>query len=489
MARLSLIDEDLAKSIGATGQQVSFEIKGIHDTELIKQSGQIVKLKVRNIQNGEFFTLTEVQTIKNLLLPSQSLYEADTAGLDHLEGIHINYYVDAVPKLLIGQDCWDLIESRSLKEGSKNSPVASLTSLGWVIHGKANRQANFPERGLSFAIRDDDEAIEIARRNDEYLHELVKQNFGLESIGIHHGDRVSERDQRALQILNNSTRRLTHGWETGLLSKSDSINLPPNRLSALNRLWNLENKLDSKPTFADKYYEEMQKLIDKGYAVKVTEHNPGPRDWYLPHFAVNNKDKIRLVFDAAARSHKVSLNDALMKGPDLLKTLFGVLLRFRQHRVAFKGDIKEMFLRIDIKDEDRRSQMFLWRGRNRTRNPDVYCMTTLIFGAKSSPCSALHVKNSNANEYEKVKPAAASMIKNNTYMDDLLGSVPSKIQAISLIEDIRKINESGGFYMHSWASNSREVMGSIPQEQRAPGTVSLQNNSKENEYEKVLGLS
>ncbi|GBP96586.1 hypothetical protein EVAR_87706_1 [Eumeta japonica] len=59
------------------------------------------------------------------------------------------------------------------------------------------------------------------------------------------------------------------------------------------------------------------------------------RLWYLPHFAVTHpqKKKVRLVFDAAARTGKC-LNDALLTGPDLIRSLLGVLVRFRQGRVA-----------------------------------------------------------------------------------------------------------------------------------------------------------
>jgi len=79
------------------------------------------------------------------------------------------------------------------------------------------------------------------------------------------------------------------------------------------------------------------------------------KTWYIPHFAVynvNKPGKIRLVFDAAARSEGNSLNDALLHGPDLLKSLTGVLFKFRQKEVGFGGDIQELFHRILIRDQD-----------------------------------------------------------------------------------------------------------------------------------------
>ncbi|GBP48651.1 hypothetical protein EVAR_103016_1 [Eumeta japonica] len=72
------------------------------------------------------------------------------------------------------------------------------------------------------------------------------------------------------------------------------------------------------------------------------------RLWYLPHFAITHpqKKKVRLVFYAAARTNGRCLNDALLMGPDLIQSLLGVLVLFRQGRVAVSADTKEMFLRL-----------------------------------------------------------------------------------------------------------------------------------------------
>lgn len=62
--------------------------------------------------------------------------------------------------------------------------------------------------------------------------------------------------------------------------------------------------------------------------------------WYLP------------VWDAAQKAHGVLFNSVFLKGPDLLCSLLGVLLRFRLHPVAVTGDIREMFHQVQIHRED-----------------------------------------------------------------------------------------------------------------------------------------
>ena len=127
------------------------------------------------------------------------------------------------------------------------------------------------------------------------------------------------------------------------------------------------------------------------------------RTWYLPHFGAfnpNKPGKLCLVFDAAVRTDGTSLNDALLNGPDLLNPLPAVLFKFRQDRIAFTADIKEMFHQVMMKDEDRASQRFLCRGMSRDQPPPprTFQMEAMSFGAVCSPSSAQYVKNRNAIE-------------------------------------------------------------------------------------------
>lgn len=106
----------------------------------------------------------------------------------------------------------------------------------------------------------------------------------------------------------------------------------------------------------------MKRLIDNGYVERINEDNFKDRIWYIPHFGVTNVNKpgkVRLVFDAAAKLSGISLNDQLDTGPDLLQYLPGVLIRFRQFAVACKADIKDKYLRVGVRLEDRGAQMFL----------------------------------------------------------------------------------------------------------------------------------
>ena len=55
-------------------------------------------------------------------------------------------------------------------------------------------------------------------------------------------------------------------------------------------------------------------------------------------------------------------------------------MRCRQHPVAIKGDIKDMFLIVQLREEDRDEHRFLWRGKDRDGPSQEYVMESLIFG-------------------------------------------------------------------------------------------------------------
>lgn len=127
----------------------------------------------------------------------------------------------------------------------------------------------------------------------------------------------------------------------------------------------------------------------------------------MPFFIVRNPNKpqkIRLVWDAAATVKEFSLNSVLIKGPDLLSTLYGMLLRFRQNRIAISGNIQEMFHQIHIRKQVQRYQLLLWT--NDEGKVVTYAMVGMTFGAFCSPATAQYIKNQNAAKFKEEYPRA-----------------------------------------------------------------------------------
>lgn len=144
----------------------------------------------------------------------------------------------------------------------------------------------------------------------------------------------------------------------------------------------------------------MEDYLRKDYIRLVQPDEINLRSWYIPTFITNSSNKLRVVFDCAAKVKEESLNTHLFTGPDLISPLIGVLFRFRERPIAVTADICEMFHQISINPGDRKFQRFLWKRDPRTKLPDVYEANVLIFGATSSPFIAQYVKNYHAKNIQ-----------------------------------------------------------------------------------------
>ena len=82
---------------------------------------------------------------------------------------------------------------------------------------------------------------------------------------------------------------------------------------------------------------------------------------YLTHrFVINPKkpDRLRRVHDASAKFMGQSLNGKIFTGPNLLSSLFRILLRLCEGRIAMAADVKEMYHMLRLPERDKPSMRF-----------------------------------------------------------------------------------------------------------------------------------
>ena len=116
-------------------------------------------------------------------------------------------------------------------------------------------------------------------------------------------------------------------------------------------------------------------------------------------------------------------------------------------------------------------------------------MTVHLFGATSSPGCANFVLKTTANHYEGVcGKEAADFVRKDFYVDEGLKSVASVEQAKSLISSTKSLCQKGGFRLHKFVSNRREVLISVPPEDRAIDKKNLSLVSNDPEIERALGV-
>ena len=138
-------------------------------------------------------------------------------------------------------------------------------------------------------------------------------------------------------------------------------------------------------------------------------------------FNINKPNTIRVVFDASAKFNGTSLNDRLYHGPDLTNNLVGVLIRFRQEKIAFTADKEAMFHQVKVLPKDADGLRFRWWKDSLDQPAVDYQMLVHIFGATLSPCCTNKaLKQTTDDNKTRLSPQAVKTIQRNFYVDDLL---------------------------------------------------------------------
>lgn len=487
---VTMLDEAVADELGLGGPTTDLPLQMLRGQTTTEQA-RTVTLTISGSSSGHNkYAMTNVRTIQQLDLPLQSVRMSQIAahGMRQLRGLPIENYTNAVPKLLIGSDNAHLIVAMRQISCENAGLVAMKTRLGWCVYGPSAGEDARSSRTVMH--------LREATHNDTALEELqttVSNYFGLENFGVRHvnGPLESRSDKRARDIMARTTARKDGRYETGLLWRDDLVEFPDSRPMAKKRLMSVERKMLHDAAYADKYREIIRGYLAKGYARRLSSEEADLVDgriWYLPHFAVvnpNKPDKMRVVFDAAAVAHGISLNSKLLKGPDLNRPLVAVLHQFRMGAVGVCADIQEMFLQVRIRADDVNSQRFLWRDGDASKPIEEYVMCSMIFGAACSPSSAQFVKNSNARGFEQAHPAAVRAIVDGHYVDDFVYSFDAAEDAIRVTRDVVDIHRHGGFNLRSFVSNSPEVLSALGSDAASPTAMDMQLDTA---AEKILGM-
>lgn len=94
-------------------------------------------------------------------------------------------------------------------------------------------------------------------------------------------------------------------------------------------------------------------------------------------------------------------------------------------------------------------------------------MRVHLFGSTSSPsCSNFALKKWHQIDSFDLLHKTIDVVLNNFYVDNCLVSVPSESDVVRLYNNLTCICAKGGFHLTKWMSNSRAVLGAIPEKDR-----------------------
>ena len=226
-------------------------------------------------------------------------------------------------------------------------------------------------------------------------------------------------------------RRGEEGWyETSLPWKGNHPPLPSNEAGSLCRLTGLVKKLRSQGMI-ERYDQVIQDQIKAGIVERVSRPPTGQHEFYIPHKAVvrdtAETTKLRVVYDASARAYSgaPSLDECLNPGPPLQNKFWSVLVRSRFHPVAVAGDIKQAFLQVRIKEQDRDALRFHWLKDPSSQIVETLRFTRALFGLTSSPFLLGGVIQHLLENCRQNYPNIVSEIATSLYVDDLISGGPT----------------------------------------------------------------
>ncbi|XP_032792710.1 uncharacterized protein LOC116929557 [Daphnia magna] len=366
--------------------------------------GVITRYRSKRIQfrvqaADEKFLSLEGSTMKKVASPTPVTdWHKEKAQWSHLASLPLGETGGGVD-ILVGLDHAHLIAVIQSRVGAEKEPIASKTAFGWIVRG------------------------------------FVEGRIGC----------ISPENKRALEIVQEKTKRLEVGYEVPIIWREGEPNLDSNRQMAENRFRSQLSRFRRQPEFEKDYRAAVEKYLDQGYASHVPD--PASARYFLAHHGVYKGKKLRVVYDAAAAFKGKCLNDAIISGPALQPSLAAVITRFREGEIAWASDIEAMFNRFRLSSEDLR------------------CIL----------------------EDAGVPENVIQAVKERMYIDDYLGSASSVAEVVEEAVAVKNALSSSDLNLQGWISNSSDFLRAVSRTEPATDPASSHPLTGEG-TERVLGI-
>jgi hypothetical protein len=189
------------------------------------------------------------------------------------------------------------------------------------------------------------------------------------------------------------------------------------------------------------------------------------------------------VFDASAKANKdaPSLNECLLRGRVEVPKVPGIMMRFRKDEHVVTSDVQKAFLQIALHEEDKAAVQFIWFKDDSKPtiidNLAIFRWERVPFGVISSPwllqaTIEWHLTHSEIARSSKL----VQYMHNNIYVDNLIVSISSKIEAQDFYRVSKAIFKQAHMNLREYNSNDGDVRATFGTEDQSA-----------NVEEKILG--
>ncbi|EYC23457.1 hypothetical protein Y032_0015g2655 [Ancylostoma ceylanicum] len=404
------------------------------------------------------------------------------------------------PSILLGCDqLWNFMRTDTPPIRLPSGLHLMPTRLGYIISGKQSKEDHEVQQGLQchpseisqwnnlWSMTDEDypqtttmSSITVNITQEE--KDLWDKYWSMDAAGTEEfvGSEREVRatmDQKIWQQFNDTIERREDGYYVRLPWKEHHPPLPDNKALAFKRLVNVWSSLRKDEHLLDKYNEVFQDQLNKNIVEEVDkeEGRQGETIHFIPHQAVltpqKTTTKLRIVFDASAHYKGCpSLNDVLHRGPVILPSLHGVLLRVRTGRFAVASDVEKAFLQVRLNEADRDATRCLWL-RNHKLPPTADNVRTLrftrvTFGLKCSPFLLAGTTYFHLDQYTDEKELVEE-VKRNLYVDNLLLTANTRQETSHFYQRTKCMFQDLNMNLREFTSNDQDLMQFIPAHDRS----------------------
>ncbi|GFY06217.1 uncharacterized protein TNCV_2680111 [Trichonephila clavipes] len=201
---------------------------------------------------------------------------------------------------------------------------------------------------------------------------------------------------------------------------------------ALKRLGSLWNRLARDDNYLNLYREFLRDYERLGHMKEVTNETEPDISYYATHHGIYRPEKsttkLRVVFNCSSLTDNgISLNDIQYNG--------GLICANAQvqnlHRIVWCESEHE--------------------------SPKIYELSTVTYGTVSAPYLAQITLTQLSMDEEANFPIAASVLRNNLYMDDVLCGAATLEEAIVLRQQLKGILKGAGMELHKLCANHEKL--------------------------------
>jgi hypothetical protein len=381
-----LFDDASSASFITPGGAIEICFKGVPQTQTVRVLGK--KVTLDNYRGVVYIRSMDGKTTLKVPCSTGEIPETikppDIEALKRrfasMHGINFHEFADCPGvDFLMGVDQWENFRSIKEHDSGPGEPLVREGPFGntCIFGGEWTE-----DEVLTTQV--DDDKVEVSEEKGRHVQ--AKESFDSQELTrlvsdawevMYSGeevmpDRLSLADTMAMDSIKNSMNKLENGaWEAGTIWRISEPDIECNRDQVEGISHRIEQTMNKKPEMYQMAEDTILGWLKDGY-VRTLPKQEALKDegHYLTIFGVEKLSrettKLRMVVNAAQRFKQTSgqlkcLNDCMLAGPKLHVDLTKVAMRMRLNKIAFTMDIKAMFMRFRLKEEDKKYHQFFFK--------------------------------------------------------------------------------------------------------------------------------